>query len=128
MRVKLLAAMPGLKDRAKTLRELVDGAAYLFAQRPLKLEDKALKLLDASGRTSNGAIVEVIGRISENQWTASTLETEVKKYAQDNSLKLGAIAQPLRAALTGRAVSPPIFDVLAVLGRDEALARLKDGS
>ena len=128
MRAKLLAAMPGLKDRAKTLQELIDGAAYLFALRPLKLEDKAAKLLDQSGRASNTAIATLLGEISDSDWQASKLEAEVKKYAGENGLKLGAIAQPLRAALTGRAVSPPIFDVLAVLGRDEALARLKEGS
>ena len=128
MRAKLLAAMPGLKDRAKTLKELIDGAAYLFAQRPLKLEDKASKLLDQSGRASNAAIAALICEISDSDWQASKLEAEVKKYAEEKSLKLGSIAQPLRAALTGRAVSPPIFDVLAVLGRDEALARLMDGS
>lgn len=128
MRAKLLAAMPSLKDRAKTLKELIDGAAYLFAQRPLKLEDKALKLLDQSGRASNAAIAMLIDEVSQSDWQASKLEALVKKYAEEKSLKLGAIAQPLRAALTGRAVSPPIFDVLAVLGRDEALARLKEGS
>ena len=128
MRVKLLAAMPGLKDRAKTLKELIDGAAYLFAERPLKLEDKAAKLLDPSGRASNAGIAALISGISEGEWSAPALEAKVKIYAEENGLKLGSIAQPLRAALTGRTVSPPIFDVLAVLGRDEALDRLKDGS
>ena len=128
MRGKLLRAMPGLKERAKTLRELIDGAGYLFAERPLRLDDKALKVLGPEARASNAAIGAVLATIGVTDWSAAKLEAAVKGYAEAQGAKLGSIAQPLRAALTGRAVSPPVFDVLEVLGRDESLARLKDCS
>lgn len=124
MRAKLLLAMPGLKERAKTLIELVNGADFLFADRPLPLDEKAEKLLDAEGRQRLGEMLpklEAAGR-----WQASELEGIVRAFAEATGAKLGKVAQPLRAALTGKAVSPPVFDVMAVLGREEALARIRD--
>ena len=118
--------MPGLKERAKTLAELIAGALFIVAERPLKPDDKAIKLLSAEGRASNAAISSVLNSVPD--WQAPALEAAVKSYAESQGAKLGNIAQPLRAALTGKAVSPPVFDVLAVLGREEALARLKDAS
>ncbi len=123
---KLAAAIPSLKERAKTLAELVGGALFIVAERPLKPDEKASKLLSAEGRASNTAISSVLNSVTD--WQAPQLEAAVKSYAETQGAKLGNIAQPLRAALTGKAVSPPVFDVLAVLGREEALARLKDGS
>ncbi len=124
MRAKLVRAMPGLKERAKTVRELADGASFLFAERPLKLDDKAAKLIDADAKA---ALAALYARFSAAQvWTAAALEEVVRTFAEETGAKLGKVAQPLRAALTGRAVSPPVFDVLEVLGRDEALARIKD--
>jgi glutamyl-tRNA synthetase len=121
---RLQAAMPGLKDRAKTLLELIDGAAYLTAQRPLALDDKAAKLLDGEARD---ILAQLGPRFAALQnWTAADLENEVRVFAEETGAKLGKVAQPLRAALTGRAVSPPVFDVMAVLGRNEALARVAD--
>jgi glutamyl-tRNA synthetase len=121
---KLASAIPSLKERAKTLAELVSGALFIVAERPLKLDDKALKLLSAEGRATNAAIAEMLAATPAEAWTASALESAVKGYAESKGVKLGNVAQPLRAALTGRAVSPPVFDVLAVLGREESLARL----
>ncbi len=121
---KLAAALPGLKTRAKTLPELVDGAAFLIATRPLPLDDKAAKALDASARAALTALGPVLGGCSD--WTAATLEAAVRAHAEATGAKLGNLAQPLRAALTGRGVSPPVFDVMAALGRDEALARIRD--
>jgi glutamyl-tRNA synthetase len=124
MRAKLLAAMPGLKERAKTLVELLEGASFLFASRPIALDDKAAGILDASGRSH---LEHLLPRLSAlPQWTAASTEAAVREYAEVNSLKLGQVAQPLRAGLTGRATSPGIFDVLEVLGRDESLGRLQD--
>ncbi len=123
---KLAAAIPSLKERAKTLAELVAGALFIVAKRPLKPDDKAIKLLSAEGRASNAAISSVLKSVPD--WQAPALEAAVKSYAETQGAKLGNIAQPLRAALTGKAVSPPVFDVLAVLGREEAMARLKDAS
>jgi glutamyl-tRNA synthetase len=123
-RAQLLQAMPHLKERAKTLIELVDSAYFIFADRPLQIEPKAAALLTAETR-------ELIGRLraaleTVTPWTAETTEAAMRSLAEANNLKLGAVAQPLRAALTGRTTSPGIFDVLAVLGREECLARLGD--
>src|SRR5664279_569167 len=123
-RAQLLRAMPSLKERAKTLIELLDGAYFIFADRPLEIEPKALALLTPENR-------ELIGRLrlaleAVTPWTAEATEAAMRAFAEANSLKLGAVAQPLRAALTGRTTSPGIFDVLAVLGRQECLARLGD--
>lgn len=123
LREKLLAAMPGLKERAKTLVELLDSAYYLYAQRPLNLDDKAAALL-ADGRARLAGIVEKLQAVDE--WNARTVEAVVREHADAIGAKLGQVAQPLRAALTGRATSPGLFDVMAVLGRDETLSRLQD--
>ncbi|MGO9134214.1 MAG: glutamate--tRNA ligase [Methylovirgula sp.] len=124
MRAKLRAAMPGLKERAKTLVELLEGAMFLFAERPLALDDKALALLHADGRATLAQLLPRLAALPE--WSAAAAEAEVRAYAEETRLKLGQVAQPLRAALTGRATSPGIFDVLQVLGRDESLGRLED--
>ena len=116
--------MPGLKERAKTLIELLEGAGYLFAERPLALDDKAKALLDAATREKLAALLPKLEAAAH--WQAPALEEIVRTYAEAASTKLGKIAQPLRAALTGRTVSPPVFDVMAVLGREEALARIRD--
>lgn len=120
---KLAAALPSLKPRAKTLKDLVDGAAYLIAKRPLTLDEKAAKLLSDDARIMLGRLLP---QLESAQWTSDALEAEVRGFAEAEGLKLGGVAQPLRAALTGRSVSPPVFDVMAVLGREEALARIKD--
>ncbi|MDE0925202.1 glutamate--tRNA ligase, partial [Aurantimonas coralicida] len=126
IRSKLTAAMPGLKERAKTLVELTESTAYLFADRPLSFEDKAAAILDDGGREIVGALARRFEAAPD--WSAGELEAIVRAYAEENGLKLGKAAQPLRAALTGRTTSPGVFDVLAVLGRDESLARLGDQS
>lgn len=123
-REKLLAAMPSLKERAKTLLELVDGAHYVFACRPLALDEKASAVMDASAKDTIGKLVRRLEIVTD--WQAAALEAAVRAFAEETGAKLGKIAQPLRAALTGRTVSPPVFDVMAVLGREEALARLED--
>ena len=126
MRQKFLRTIPSLKERAKTLRELIDGAAFLFAERPLKPDDKAEKLLDADARATLAVLRDRFS--SAPAWTAAALEDDVRKLSEETGAKLGKLAQPLRAALTGRAVSPPVFDVLEALGRDEALARISDAA
>jgi glutamyl-tRNA synthetase len=123
-REKLLAAMPGLKERAKTLVELLEGAAFLFAARPLSLDAKAERLLDDRGRAHIASLLPRFACLSA--WSAEGTEATVRDYAGENKVKLGEVAQPLRAALTGRSTSPGIFDVLEVLGREESLARMQD--
>jgi glutamyl-tRNA synthetase len=123
-KAQLLAALPGLKERAKTLVELKAGAAYLFAQRPLTLDDKARQIM---AEADHGAMQDLIALLDAvKDWTAPALEQAVKAFAEARGLKLGKLAQPLRASLTGLATSPPIFDVLAVLGHDESMKRLRD--
>jgi glutamyl-tRNA synthetase len=122
-RAKLIAAMPGLKERAKTLVELAEGAYFLFAKRPLTLDDKAHKLLTADARSILRRLLEVF---QGSAWEAQALDAAARHFAEQNALKLGSVAQPLRAALTGRSTSPGIFDVLVVLGREESLARIRD--
>ncbi|WP_306226253.1 glutamate--tRNA ligase [Bosea beijingensis] len=124
LEAKLLAAMPGLKERVKTLIELLDSAFYLYAQRPLQLDDKARGLLDEAARQRLPKIAEKLAAVDD--WTPAPLEAAVRAYVEESGLKLGQAAQPLRAALTGRAMSPGLFDVMAVLGREETLARLAD--
>jgi glutamyl-tRNA synthetase len=121
---KLAAALPGLKERAKTLPELVDGARFIIMTRPLVLDEKASKLVDADAKAALGDLAKIFA--ASPDWAAAPLEAALRVYTEEKGLKLGKVAQPLRAALTGRAVSPPVFDVMAVLGRDEALARIKD--
>lgn len=124
-KAQLLAALPGLKERAKTLVELVDGAAFLFATRPLPIDDKAALLLNDDARKILRGAHEALKSLS-GDWTAATAEAAIRDYATAGSHKLGAVAQPLRAALTGKSTSPGVFDVLAVLGREESLARIAD--
>ncbi|MFY9294911.1 MAG: glutamate--tRNA ligase [Methylorubrum rhodinum] len=124
LRAKLIAAMPGLKERAKTLVELLDSAFYLYAPRPLALDAKAEALLAGEAPERLRALIPALETLPE--WSAASTEAAVRRFAEEAGVKLGQIAQPLRAALTGRATSPPVFDVLAVLGRNESLARLRD--
>jgi glutamyl-tRNA synthetase len=122
-REQLLAAIPGLKERAKTLNELVDGAAFILADRPLELDDKARALLNADARR----ILKLAATVLEPaEWRSDKLDAAIRTLAEREGVKLSAIAQPLRAALTGRATSPGIFEVMVVLGKQESLARIAD--
>ncbi|AXK79850.1 glutamate--tRNA ligase [Pseudolabrys taiwanensis] len=124
LRDKLLAAMPGLKERAKTLVELFEASRFVWASRPIDIADQAKALLTPEARTVLKSLVPELEALSD--WNAAAVEGVVRAFAERQNLKLGAVAQPLRAALTGRTTSPPIFDVLAVLGRIESLGRLRD--
>jgi glutamyl-tRNA synthetase len=121
--VALLAeAMPVLKTRARDLNELAEGAKFLFDQRPLGLTDAAQALLDEPAKALLAEISALLS--SQEDWTTEALEINLKAYAEARGLGLGKLAQPLRAALTGRTTSPGIFDVLALLGKEESLARI----
>jgi glutamyl-tRNA synthetase len=124
LEAKLLAAMPGLKERAKTLVELIDSAKFLYAARPLVLDERAAALLGPDARALMGKLATRLAAVEP--WSAGATEAAVRAFAEAEGVKLGAVAQPLRAALTGRATSPGIFEVLAVLGKAESLARLRD--
>ncbi len=123
-RARLLRAMSGLKERARTLIELIDSAAFLVAERPLQLDEKAASILDADGKAVLGQLLPGLQKVED--WNAASTEAAVRAFAEANGLKLGKVAQPLRAALTGRSTSPGVFDVLDVLGRDESLMRMED--
>ena len=117
--------MPSLKERAKTLLDLIDGAHFLFADRPIALDDKAKALLTA-GRASAAARHRAPSLPASSPGPARQPNRRCAPSPSSKGAKLGAVAQPLRAALTGRTTSPGIFEVLAVLGKAESLARIAD--
>jgi glutamyl-tRNA synthetase len=120
----LTQAMPVLKVRAKSMNDLAVGAAFLFDVRPLSLDDGASALLTPDSKLILAQVLTALTAVID--WTATALDQAVRRVAEDAGLGLGKVAQPLRAALTGRSTSPGIFDVLVLLGRDEALGRLDD--
>ncbi len=121
---RLEAGMAGLKPRATTLVELAASATFYVAARPLALSGKAAQLLDGPGRARLAALIPALR--AALAWEQAMLEQLVRDRAEAERVKLGQVAQPLRAALTGATTSPGIFEVMAVLGRDEALARIED--
>ena len=121
-RARLLAAMPSLKERAKTLIELVQGADFLYTDGVRDLDAAAEKLLAPEARA---ALAAALPALEAADWTGPALEAAARIHAEGSGLKLGQVAQPLRAALTGRASSPPLFEMLALLGREESLIRLR---
>jgi glutamyl-tRNA synthetase len=121
-RGRLEAAMASLKERAKTLVELIAGAEFLFTDGPRTLDEAAAKLLTPEGRAS---LASVLPALEATDWTGAALEAAARAFAEQKGLKLGQVAQPLRAALTGKASSPPLFEMLALLGREESLVRLR---
>jgi glutamyl-tRNA synthetase len=120
----LVRAMPELKPRANTLLQLAEGAGFLFTQRPLQVDEAAAALLTTDGRPLLAAAHQKLAALAN--WDGGSLEAAIREVAEASGVKLGKLAQPLRAALTGRTTSPGIFDVLALLGRDESLARIAD--
>jgi glutamyl-tRNA synthetase len=120
-RERLQAAMPGLKERAKTLVELAQAAEFLLSDGPRELDAAAEKLLTPEARKM---LAEMMPELTEVSWTAPAIEEKVRTFAAQRNLKLGQAAQPIRAAVTGGIVSPPIFDMVAVLGREETLVRI----
>ncbi|AOL23455.1 glutamyl-tRNA synthetase [Erythrobacter litoralis] len=121
-RALLVEAMSVLKVRARNLNEISEGAGFLFATRPLEMTEKASSLLDDEARARLALVSRALAQ--ENHWTSEALEATTKALAEELGLGLGKLAQPMRAALTGTTTSPGIFDVLVLLGREEALARL----
>jgi glutamyl-tRNA synthetase len=121
---RLLDGMNGLKERAKTLEQLADNALFLFRSRPIEFEAKASALLTPAARAALGGLLDRFEGVDE--WTAAALEAVTRAYVQEAGIKLGDVAQPLRAALTGQTTSPPIFEVAQLFGREETLSRIKD--
>ncbi len=120
-----IASMNQLKARAKTIPELLDMAYFFLGNRPFKPDAKAAQLLDT---VSRGMLNRLTSRLRDATWELENLEAEIRDFAEGEDLKLGKVAQPLRAALTGRGVSPSVFDMMVTLGKEETLARLEDVS
>ena len=123
-RALLIRAMPELKARAHDLNALADSASFLFASRPIVPDEQAAALLTDDARASLAAVHKELTTLED--WSHDATDAAVRKVAEDHSLKLGKLAQPLRAALTGKTTSPGIFDVLVLLGKAESLARIAD--
>ena len=123
-RARILKGMNGLKERAKTVVELADNAFFYIAPRPLQMNEKAAKLLADDGLEKIKRLRDKLGALET--WTPEGMENIVRHLAEAEDLKLGKLAQPLRAALCGSNISPGIYEVMDVLGRDEALGRLDD--
>jgi len=120
----LIRAMPELKARASDLNQLAEGAEFLFATRPLVVDEKAAALLTEEVRGHLSLAHAALSGLAS--WDHDAIDAAVREVAESNALKLGKLAQPLRAALTGKTTSPGIFDVLVLLGKDESLARIAD--
>jgi glutamyl-tRNA synthetase len=129
---RLGAGMSGLKARAKTLEELAENALFYVTPRPLEVDEKARNILSPEACALLKALTTVIEgdtdwtEAGDTDWTEAGIEASAREFAEEKGLKLGKIAQPLRAALTGTTASPGIFEVMAVLGREETLARIGD--
>ena len=121
---RLEKGLAGLKPRAKTLEELAENAAFYVAERPLALTDKAAKLMTPEAADRLARLLPSLE--AADDWRDEMLEQAVRDFAETEGLKLGQVAQPLRAAMTGSTVSPGIFEVMAALGRDECLGRIAD--
>lgn len=121
---RIQRGLAGLKPRASTLIELAEKAAFYAAPRPLEMTAKAQKQIGPDALRHLSALAQSLDALPD--WTEETLETVIRRFVDEHGLKLGAVAQPLRAALTGKTESPGLFEVLAVLGREESLARLAD--
>lgn len=118
-------AMYCLKDRAKTLPELIEKAHFILASRPLEIEERAAAQLDS---VSRGILSELTPQLQSASWNREELEALVASLAERHDTKLGKLAGPLRAALAGRSVSPSVFDMMLVLGREETIARLEEAT
>ncbi|MHA1128549.1 MAG: glutamate--tRNA ligase, partial [Alphaproteobacteria bacterium] len=124
-REMFIKGMDGIKERAKTLPELLDIAYYFLGKRPFKTDQKSQKFLDT---VSRGMLNRLTSRLRDATWTQDQLEEEIRRFVDIEELKLGKIAQPLRVALTGRTVSPSVFEMMTLLGKEECIARLEDAS
>ncbi len=124
-RDRLMRAMPGLKPRAKTIVELAEKARFYVAPRPIRPAPDAAKALTPEARAR---LATLAGELAAVEWQEAAIEDRLRRFAERDGLKLGAVAQPLRAALTGSLASPGIFEVMEVLGREESLARIADAA
>lgn len=121
----LLRAMPVLKVGAKGFSQIIEKAHFLLTPRPLEPDEKSAKSLD---NVSRSILRELTPHLQTATWSRDALETVVSEVAKAHDLGLGKLAQPLRAALAGRTVSPSVFDMMLLIGREETLARIADAA
>jgi glutamyl-tRNA synthetase len=121
--LRIAKGLEGLRVRARTLAELAQAAQVYVAERPIEPSVDAAKLI-GDGRAVLARLLPALEGLAD--WRGELLEQSARNLAEAEGLKLGAVAQPLRAAITGSKVSPPIFEVMDILGRDESLSRLRD--
>ena len=120
---RLMPALPALKEKAKTLPQLLEQARFALIGRPVDVDEKASKSLDL---VSRGMLKSLTAAVQHASWQRDELEQAAKAVAEENGVGLGKLAGPLRAALAGRTATPSVFDMMMALGRDESLARLQD--
>jgi glutamyl-tRNA synthetase len=120
---KVKAALPALRDRSKRLPDLLAKARFVLDSRPIAPDEKAAGILDS---VSRGILAQLTFALQDDSWSRESLEGTVKTFADAQELKLGAIAQPLKAALAGTIAAPSVFDMMVLLGKEETLARLRD--
>jgi len=126
---QLATLMPGLKERAKTLLDILEGAKFLFVERPLEVSEKGAGILDGDDAAARIILGKLLPHLETlDAWDLEAIETAVRGFTDNEGLKLGKVAQPIRVALTGGTTSPGVFDVMAALPRDECIARIADQS
>lgn len=121
----LFAAMPHLKERAKTFFELLEKAEFILADRPIVADEKAAAQLND---VSRGILRELTPHLQDASWSRGDLEHVLNAFAQTQGMTFGKLAGPMRAALAGRSATPSVFDMMLVLGREESLARLAEAA
>lgn len=126
LKKRLLKGLPGLKTRAETLVQLAENAAFYVASVPLDFDEKARKFLNDDTKPVISDFADALE--AHQDWSEAAIEQLARDFAEQKDLKLGKLAQPLRAALTGRTVSPSVFDILAVLGKKESVLRLRSAA
>ncbi len=126
---KLLGLMPGLKERAKTLLDILEGARFLFVERPIDISEKGAGILDGDDAAARIVLDKLVPELKDiGDWNVEAIEAAVRQFTDTQGLKLGKVAQPIRVALTGGTTSPGVFDVMAALPKEECLARIGDQS
>ena len=123
-RALLLKAMPLIKEKAKTLNDLIQSASLAFTQRPVNLNEKAAKVLDDDAKAALAGLLPQLTKLTS--WDAETLSHTVRDFCEETGTKLGKIAQPIRCAIAGTPAAPGVFEVMELFGKDEVLARLGD--
>jgi len=121
----MLDAMYCLKDRARTFPELIEKAHFVLVRRPVEADGKASKALDA---VSRGILKSLTPQLQNASWMRDDLEAVTSRIAEEHGTKFGKLAGPMRAALAGRTVTPSVFDMMLVLGRQETVARLEEAA